>query len=171
MSSIIPSFNVGRPFWFMEVGSPSERLHNLQPKRHWLCMHMPKQIIYYLYRILLRPDIWYQIDSEVTSNRCNHIWLCNGSLDGDTFKFQNGVRPSDVAQLYSGSVESVTSIAILQTCRAQSAADCIEAGSENQWVWRHKEAPWSVLCVWACAVESAAVLWQSSRRWLQPAKK
>ena len=35
------------------------------------------------------------MDSEKTSNRCNHIWLCNRSIDGDTHQLQNGRRPSD----------------------------------------------------------------------------
>ena len=38
------------------------------------------------------------IDSEITSNRCNHIWLCTRSLDGDTVQLQNGELPCDVAQ-------------------------------------------------------------------------
>ena len=38
------------------------------------------------------------IDCEITSNRCNHNWLCIRSLDGDTLKLQNGGHPSDVAQ-------------------------------------------------------------------------
>ena len=69
------------------VESPSERLRNLPPKRHRLCMHIPPP---------KRPDI--MIDSEITSNRCNHIWLCNRSLDGDTLQLQNGGHPSDIAQ-------------------------------------------------------------------------
>ena len=38
------------------------------------------------------------IDSEIASNRCNHIWLCNRSPDGYTLQLQSGGRPSDVAQ-------------------------------------------------------------------------
>ena len=38
------------------------------------------------------------IDSEITSNRCNHIWLCNRSLDGDNVQLQNGGRPNDVVE-------------------------------------------------------------------------
>ena len=53
-----------------------------------------------VYCILLRPDM---LDSEITSNRCNHIWLCNHSLDGDTIQLQNDGRPSDVAQAYASS--------------------------------------------------------------------
>ena len=37
------------------------------------------------------------IDSEIISQRCNHSWLCNTSLDGDTVQLPNGGRPSDVA--------------------------------------------------------------------------
>ena len=51
--------------------------------RQRLCMHIPIPIIQYLYHILLRPDM---IDSEIISNRCNHIWLCNRSLDGNTLQ-------------------------------------------------------------------------------------
>ena len=47
------------------------------------------------------------IDSEITSNRCNHIWLCNRSLDGYTLQLQNGGRPCDVAQSYTSSVKRV----------------------------------------------------------------
>ena len=50
-------FNMGHPFCFMDSGVVSERLHNLQPMRHSLCMHITKQILYCLYRILLRSDI------------------------------------------------------------------------------------------------------------------
>ena len=32
------------------------------------------------------------IDSEITSTRCNHIWLCNRSLDGETLQLRNGGR-------------------------------------------------------------------------------
>ena len=39
------------------VESASERLHNVRPKRHTLRMHIPKQILWYLYCIVLRPDI------------------------------------------------------------------------------------------------------------------
>ena len=35
-------FNVGRPFCLMDV---SQWLHNLQPKRHKCCMHMPEQFL------------------------------------------------------------------------------------------------------------------------------
>ena len=38
------------------------------------------------------------IDSEITSNRCNHIWPCNRSLDGDILHIQNGDLPNDAAQ-------------------------------------------------------------------------
>ena len=43
------------------------------------------------------------VDSRITSNRCNHIWLCNQSLDGDTLQLQNDRRPCDVAQSYTSS--------------------------------------------------------------------
>ena len=43
------------------------------------------------------------IDSEITPNRCNHIWLCNHSPDGDTLQLQNGGRPSDIAHSYTSS--------------------------------------------------------------------
>ena len=43
------------------------------------------------------------IDSEIISNRCNHIWLCNHTLDGETLQLQNGGFPSDVAQTYTSS--------------------------------------------------------------------
>ena len=36
---------------------------------------------------------------RTTSNRCNHIWLCNRSLDDNT-QLQNGGGPSDIAQSY-----------------------------------------------------------------------
>ena len=39
------------------------------------------------------------IDSETISKRCNHIWLCSRSLDGDIRLLQNGDRPSDVAHI------------------------------------------------------------------------
>ena len=77
------------------VESPSERLHKLQPKHHTLCMHIPKQILKHFYRTLLRPNT---IDSQITSNRCNHIWLWHHSLNGDTLHLQNGGRPSDEPQ-------------------------------------------------------------------------
>ena len=48
----------------------------------------------------------HRIDSEITSKRCNHIWLCNRSLDGDNLQLQNGGRPSDVAQSYTSSAIS-----------------------------------------------------------------
>ena len=38
------------------------------------------------------------IDSEIISNRCNNIWLCNHSLDGYTLTLQNRGHPCDVAQ-------------------------------------------------------------------------
>ena len=47
--------------------------------------------------ILSRPDM---IDSEITSN---HIWLGNCSLNGETLLSQNGGRPNDIAQSYTGS--------------------------------------------------------------------
>ena len=40
------------------------------------------------------------IDSEITSYRCNHIWLCNHPLDGYTVILQNGRHPCDVAHIY-----------------------------------------------------------------------
>ena len=43
------------------------------------------------------------IDSELTSNRYNNIWLCNRSLDGEILQLQNGGRPCDVAQSYISS--------------------------------------------------------------------
>ena len=43
------------------------------------------------------------IDSEIISNRRNHIWQCGHSLDGDSLQLQNGGCPSDVAQSYSTS--------------------------------------------------------------------
>ena len=45
----------------------------------------------------------HMIDSEITSNRCNHIWLCNRSLGGDTVQLKNSGRPSDVAESYTSS--------------------------------------------------------------------
>ena len=41
--------------------------------------------------------------SEIISNRCNRIWLCNRSLDGDTLRLQNGGCPSDVPESYTSS--------------------------------------------------------------------
>ena len=76
------------------VESPSKRLHNLQPKHHRLCVHIPKQIwIFTLHIIASRRTK----DSEIISNPCPHICLCNRSLDGETVQLQNGGRPSDVA--------------------------------------------------------------------------
>ena len=45
------------------------------------------------------------IDSEIISNRCNHIWLCNRSVYfyAYTLQLQNGGRASDVAQSYTSS--------------------------------------------------------------------
>ena len=41
----------------------------------------------------------HTIDSEITSNRCKHIWLCNRSLDSTLFNYKFIVeRPSDVVQ-------------------------------------------------------------------------
>ena len=40
----------------------------------------------------------HMFDSKITSNRSNHIWLCNRSLDGDTLQLQNEGHTSDVAQ-------------------------------------------------------------------------
>ena len=72
----------------------SERLHNLQPKRHILCMHTETNpIVFISHHIAPRRTV----DSEITSNPCNHIWLCNRSIDGDTVQLKNGGRPSDVA--------------------------------------------------------------------------
>ena len=52
-------------------------------------------------------------DSEITSNRCNHIiWLCNRSLDGDDLQLQNGGRHSDVAQCILALIELVVSFHI-----------------------------------------------------------
>ena len=48
----------------------------------------------------------YMTNSEITSNRCNHTWLCRRSLDGDTLQLQNGGCPCDLAQSYSSSGES-----------------------------------------------------------------
>ena len=56
--------------------------------------------------IWLLPDM---IDSEIISNRCNHIWLCNRSLDGYTLKLQNDGRPCGVVRLYTSSSCSVPS--------------------------------------------------------------
>ena len=41
-SYVTLSFTVGRPFCLMDV---SQWLHNLQPKRHKRCMHMPEQLL------------------------------------------------------------------------------------------------------------------------------
>ena len=51
------------------------------------------------------------IDSKLKSNRCNHIWLCSHSLDGDILQLQNDGCPSDIAQPYTSSVTTY-----LQTC-------------------------------------------------------
>ena len=84
--------------------SPSERLHNLQPKRHRLCMHIPKQILKYLYRIYSCVQTYdTERNNNLTLNRCNLIWLCNRSLDGATLQLQNGGRTSDTAQSYTSS--------------------------------------------------------------------
>ena len=40
----------------------------------------------------------HMIDSEIASNRCDHICPRNRSLDGDTLQVQNGGHPSDIAQ-------------------------------------------------------------------------
>ena len=45
----------------------------------------------------------HKVDSEIISNRCSHIWLCNRSLDGDTLQLQNGGHASDVSQSYTSS--------------------------------------------------------------------
>ena len=58
----------------------------------------------------------HMIDREITSNRCNQIWLCNHSLDGDTLQLQNGERPSDVAQ-YILALLGVHKLFIVTVCR------------------------------------------------------
>ena len=96
MGWVIPPFSVARPFLFMDSGVA---YCTWLPKRNGLWMHIvqiPKQIIYYLNRIILRPD--RMIDSEIAPHRCNHIWLCKRSLDGGTLQLQNWELTSDVAQ-------------------------------------------------------------------------
>ena len=52
------------------------------------------------------------IDSKTTSNRCNHIWLCNRSLDGDDLQLQNGGRQSDIAQCILALIEPIVLVHI-----------------------------------------------------------
>ena len=87
MSLFIAPFNVGRQFLSWTVASPSERLHSMATKGNKS---------YSIYIAYYRAD--KLIDSEITSNRCNHSWLFNRSLDGDTRQIQNGERSSDIAQ-------------------------------------------------------------------------
>ena len=54
--------------------------------------------------MLLCPDM---IVGKITSNRCNYIWLCSRSLEGETLQLQNGGHPCDVAQSYSSSVDTL----------------------------------------------------------------
>ena len=78
------------------------------------------------------------IDSRITSNQCNHIWLCNHSLNGGTLQLQNGGRPSDIAQYASSGLVYI----LLQICeividagaRERSPAP-IEARPERGSVW------------------------------------
>ena len=42
LSYVTLPFNVGRPFCLVDV---SQWLHNLQPKHHRVCMHIPEQFI------------------------------------------------------------------------------------------------------------------------------
>ena len=53
------------------------------------------------------------IDSEIISNRCNHIWLWNRSLDGYTLQLQNGGRSCDIAQSCTSSDDMLA----IQRCR------------------------------------------------------
>ena len=98
----------GHLTWDVHLGSwtPSERLHNLRPKLHRLHAFTETNHIVFISHIWLLPDM---IDSEIISNRCNHIWLCNRSLDGYTLKLQNDGRPCGVVRLYTSSSCSVPS--------------------------------------------------------------
>ena len=82
------------------VASPSGRLHNMaataSQTMHAHCRYIyiyteTNPIVFIAHNIAPR----HMIGSEITSNRCDNIWLCNRSLDGDTLQLQN---PSDVAQ-------------------------------------------------------------------------
>ena len=102
MSRVIPLFNVGRPFFSWTVASPSERLHNMATKAsrtlHAHCADTETNPIVFISHIIA-PRL--MIHSEITTNRCNQIWLCNRSLDGDTvgtLQLQSRERQSDVAQ-------------------------------------------------------------------------
>ena len=51
-------------FSLCTVASPSERLHNMQPKCHRLCMHVPKQTMVFIWHIIVPI---HRIDSEITA--------------------------------------------------------------------------------------------------------
>ena len=123
------------------------------------------------------------IDSGITSHRCNHIWLCNRSLDGDTLQLRNGGCPSDVAQyilaLVEGTADTLfrsllpcwcvtlemfTSVYLCTSQRYQKLLGSGLAGNQtNEFLWTNiYEDFWVKICL--CLVpECSCYLSQSPR--------
>ena len=94
LPEIVGIYGLSRSFVYLGasilVNGQWRRLHATK------CIHRQRAYNLLFISHIIAPK--HMIGSEITPNRCNHIWLCNRSLDGYTIQLQNGGRPSDVPQ-------------------------------------------------------------------------
>ena len=87
-------------------------------------MYIETSPIVFISHIIIVPT--HMIDSEKISNLCNQIWLCNRSLDDEALQLENGRRPCDVAQSYTGASSDNMTIWLVQ-----SAPSLVSQGGES----------------------------------------